>query len=215
MNELKCEFSMCDRNATVYITQVENRRPVKVLSFCNCHARTHLRDEHEWYFSGSRVDPGRPLHIGTGVEFNIDFTYWAASQGPAWPWGRHYVGLIETGGNRHFGYEFGAAEAHALSIELNHTSTPRPVTHHVMAEAIRALGGRLEFVEIDNFVSTKQTYEAKLRIICQMNTAIAVDLRPSDALVLALICEVPIIVSEGVLSELDSIDDSATNGPWL
>jgi bifunctional DNase/RNase len=68
-----------------------------------------------------------------------------------------------------------------------------------MATAIVSLGGRLQYVEIDKFFPAEKIYEAKLHIR-QMNTQIIVDVRPSDALILAIICDVPIIVSEEVLT---------------
>ena len=49
--------------------------------------------------------------------------------------------------------------------------------------------------------SQKVAYEAKLHIQ-QMNATLTVDVRPSDAVVLAVVSEAPIIVSNNVLATL-------------
>jgi bifunctional DNase/RNase len=67
-----------------------------------------------------------------------------------------------------------------------------------MASLITALGGRVEFVTIDKFIHAQRIYEAKLHIT-QMSAAVVADVRISDAVILALICDVPIFVAKDVL----------------
>jgi bifunctional DNase/RNase len=75
------------------------------------------------------------------------------------------------------------------------------MTHRAMASSISLLGGVLEYIEIDRYIPLHQTYEAKL-YMRQMNSDLRLDVRPSDAIVLAVICEVPILVSKDVLAVL-------------
>ena len=54
---------------------------------------------------------------------------------------------------------------------------------------------------MDKLLPTERIYEAKLHIR-QAGGVIVVDLRISDAVILAVICDAPIFVSNGVLVRL-------------
>ena len=70
---------------------------------------------------------------------------------------------------------------------------PRPLTHELLASTIELLGGELQ----DIFISELRdhTYFAKLRISCE-GELIEIDSRPSDAIVIAVILDVPIFVAD-------------------
>jgi bifunctional DNase/RNase len=140
------------------------------------------------------------LALGNGIAFDIDFLFWDELRGQP-PWGHCHIELLEAGGHRRLGFAIGLFECVALDRLLQGYSSPRPLTHHAMATAITALRGTLEYVEIDECYPAELTYDAKLHIH-QMGVKVVVDVRPSDALVLALICDVPIIVSQDVLAAL-------------
>lgn len=197
----KCEAVSCGNRAVMHVTRAKTGRVTKVISLCESHATAHFENEREWYEVTSRVGVGQPLTIGNGVAFQVDYLMRDERIYP--PWGLDFVHLIEVGGRRHFGFPIGVGEASALNFELHHVSSPRPVTHRGMASVIAALGGRLDHVEIDKYFPENQTYEAKLHIK-QVNSKEIVDVRPSDAFVLALVCDVPIIISEDVLMAIEN-----------
>ena len=71
-----------------------------------------------------------------------------------------------------------------------------------MASVITAMGGQLVRVVIDKYFPGQSTsYEAKLHIQHASGTVV-VDVRPSDAVVLAVVTGAPIIVSNDVLRAL-------------
>ncbi|HMO86504.1 MAG TPA: bifunctional nuclease family protein [Lacipirellulaceae bacterium] len=171
-----------------------------MIHLCQSHARSHFQDERDWYESVSRVGKGKPATKGNGIAFDVDYLLWDETLDM--PWGRHYVNLIEVGGIRRLGFPIGVEASSALSFALHRSQARRPMTHQAMAQLIASLGGILQSVEIDKFSPAEQIYEAKLHIR-QMKTDMDVDLRPSDAIVLSLVCDVPIIVSPIVLAALD------------
>jgi len=134
-----------------------------------------------------------------GVCFDVDFVFFDnvpdQYQYPC------QLNLVEVGGTRQLGLGTGPYEGAALRLELQRYQSPRPRTHQAMAAAISALSGRLRHVMIDKFFPSQQTYEAKLHID-QGNANMVVDVRPSDAIILAVICDVPILVSKEVLATL-------------
>ena len=199
MNKFKCLFPGCEQPSTMHITRAEGRTNIEETHLCDLHGRSHFEEYHDRYYALSRIGPGSPLATGHGVAFEIDFLYCDELQ--MQPWGRWYVGLIEVGGCRRMGFEVGSCEGSSLDRELKHYHSPRPLTHRAMASIIEAVGGRLQFILIDKYHPSQGIFEAKLHIQ-QMDATLAVDVRPSDAAVLAVISEAPIIVSNDVLATL-------------
>lgn len=109
--------------------------------------------------------------------------------------------LREVGGKRRLDCAIGICEAAALQRELERLATPRPLTHRAMVSLMAALGGCLERVVVDRLHPEQRIYEAKLHIR-QATEAAVVDVRVSDAVILAVICEVPLFVSHEVLARL-------------
>ena len=211
VSDVKCQSRACDQHPTMHFTRVEARRAVEVLNLCDSHSKLHFREHYNEYCSPLRIGQGRPLTVGNGVAFDIDFVFFDELQEPR-PWGRCHVELLEVGGQRRLGFDIGVSECGALDRELQGYPSPRPMTHHAMAGAISSLGGRLQYVEIDKFYPPQRAYEAKLHVQ-QMNSDVVVDLRPSDGLVLAVISGVPIIVSNDVLRALAETQQIEGVGP--
>ena len=78
--------------------------------------------------------------------------------------------------------------------------SPRPLTHDAWSDTIRLLGGRVQDVVIDRF--TDHMYLASISFL-QREELLLLDLRPSDAFMLALLTDCPIFISEGVLDKID------------
>jgi hypothetical protein len=104
--------------------------------------------------------------------------------------------LKERDGERTFPIMIGISEAMAIDRRLKGVSTPRPMTHELLANVIGALGGRLDKIVITDLV--EHTFIARLHVR-QNGREITIDSRPSDAIALGAALETPIYVEEAVL----------------
>jgi bifunctional DNase/RNase len=100
--------------------------------------------------------------------------------------------LREIGGPRHLRFPTGRFEAWMLSWELRRKPAPTLGTHRAMVSAFHALGGELTDVTI-NDVSEGEIYHALVHM-SQRGSLVVVDMRPSDALVVAVVCNIPVYV---------------------
>src|SRR5215218_7160637 len=73
----------------------------------------------------------------------------------------------------------GTAEANAITVEQQHVSLPRPITHQLIGDVLKALGRRLEQVRITEV--RDNVFYAEL--ILDQNTKVSA--RVSDAIALA------------------------------
>lgn len=103
--------------------------------------------------------------------------------------------LKEVDGERMLPVGIGPLEAQAIAIPLQGVQTPRPMTHDAFVETVTTLGGHLQRVEITRLA--EGTFYAQL-MIQQGGTEHAVDIRPSDAVALAVRTETPIYVADDV-----------------
>lgn len=94
----------------------------------------------------------------------------------------------------------GVFEANAILSELENVKRPRPMTHDLLKNVFDIFNSKVEFVYISDLIDS--TYYAKIVVKFQGNK-IQIDSRPSDAINLALRCDVPIYVSKEVLEKLD------------
>ncbi|GLI49958.1 hypothetical protein TSYNTROOL_00440 [Tepidanaerobacter syntrophicus] len=85
----------------------------------------------------------------------------------------------------------GALEAHNIIMPIQGVTPPRPMTPDLLKSAIEALGGVPEKVIITDIKG--DTYNAEI-YIKQNGKEIILDSRPSDAIALALRCNIPILM---------------------
>lgn len=90
----------------------------------------------------------------------------------------------------------GSPEATAIAIELQSKSFPRPLTHDLLKEVIKVLGGKLDKVVIDSIQDG--TYYATLHIRDKDGNIQEMDARPSDSVALALRANSPIYIADEV-----------------
>jgi bifunctional DNase/RNase len=111
----------------------------------------------------------------------------------------HHVYLREVGGRRFFAIVIGIFEATCLTRNLKGYQVPRPLTHNALADVIDALGGELQDILISGVEDNSWFTDLRIR---QNGELVLVDMRPSDALILAVIENKPIYVSNEVLAKV-------------
>jgi len=129
--------------------------------------------------------------------------------------------LKEIDGERKFPIVIGTREAKEIDRRLKGQLSTRPMTHDLLATVIEKLGGTVERIDILDLqdhtffasivVRKNQTkapgktagkLSAKDAAASEPFDLISVDSRPSDAIALGVATEVPIFVSELVLSRV-------------
>jgi bifunctional DNase/RNase len=127
--------------------------------------------------------------------------------------------LEDDDGASEFCVSVGAAEAGAILMELEGVSTPRPLTHELMAQLFREQGLSLRRVELygvqgsdeDGFIA-RLLYGRGLRSWTR-------EVRPSDALALAVTTGAPIYAHRSAFDRPPADIDTAlsvalTDGYW-
>lgn len=193
----KCDVQGCKSRVTAHFFRAEGRRLVAEGHLCDEHGRPFLRDYDFWAATPS----GRaPFAHEAGVSFDPELIFFHDAHDQRGPACQVY--LLEAGGTRRTGITVGPFEGQALQRELRGDQRPRPAMHRAMAAVINALGGALQYAVIDKSVPPQEPgYVGKLRIQ-QTSTPVDVEVRPSDAVILAVIYDVPIIISNDVLARL-------------
>ena len=90
----------------------------------------------------------------------------------------------------------GLFEASAIALEVEKTSSPRPMTHDLLRNLIHGLNARVDRVVVSEL--RDDTFFAVIWIE-QDGEMVTIDARPSDALALALRSDCPIFVDDSVL----------------
>jgi bifunctional DNase/RNase len=188
---MKCTAPNCSENAIIYITEVKNRSYVRDDYLCEHHAQSHV-PFRDWYHQQPNLLPRGP---GSYRRFEIEFIVFFGKH--AWSGGLY---LSEVGGISKVAIGCGYLEATAIRQAAKKEPMHRPWTFPAMAMIMRALGGELQDVYIDEYDEQQQCH-AKLRIR-QGNKLVSVDLGPGDALALATVSNVPILVTDEVLDKV-------------
>lgn len=114
--------------------------------------------------------------------------------------------LKDTDGQRVLPIWVGAVEANAVALQIENVSPPRPLTHDLVRSILAELGAELTRVVIHDLRDS--TFYAYLELRHNGDTTL-VDVRPSDALALALRAKAPVFVHPRVLERAASTDISA------
>jgi bifunctional DNase/RNase len=93
-------------------------------------------------------------------------------------------------------------EARAIALELEHVTTPRPLTHDLIRNILQGLGATLTRVTITDI--RNNTYFAQLTLR-HKGQEFHVDSRPSDAIAVALRMKAPIYASTQVFAKSKQI----------
>lgn len=92
----------------------------------------------------------------------------------------------------------GPPEADAIAVRLQEVSVPRPLTHDLLHNSIKALGGEIDRIVISSMEN--DTYFATI-VVRQGDKIVEVDARPSDALALAVRAGVQIFAAPEVMEK--------------
>jgi len=106
--------------------------------------------------------------------------------------------LKEENGDRLLPIWVGAFEASAIALALSNFKTPRPMTHDLIINLLRDLNCNTNFVSISKILD--ETFYAVLNIETTEKKIIEIDLRPSDAIAIAVRADCEIFASAEVLS---------------
>lgn len=119
--------------------------------------------------------------------------------------------LREVGGARAFPIVIGIWEAVAIDRNIKDKRTPRPMTHDLLENIIKALDGKLERVVVSDL--RDRTFFARL-VVTRNGKKVEIDSRPSDAIALAVQMKAPIYVAESVLENANpALGQGGLEGP--
>ena len=113
--------------------------------------------------------------------------------------GQQPIVLLKTAdGNRFLPIWIGHPEAAAILMKLQGASTPRPMTHDLLADVLDQLDA--EVVRITVTELRENTFYASITVQ-QNGSEIEIDSRPSDAIAIAVRSDAPIFAAERVIEE--------------
>ena len=102
----------------------------------------------------------------------------------------------------------GIFEANAIALELEKTTTPRPMTHDLLRNVTRGLNAVVRKVVVSEL--RDDTFYAVIWME-QDGETVAIDSRPSDAIALALRWDCPIYASHAVLENAKQVAEGPRN----
>jgi bifunctional DNase/RNase len=185
---MQCNTMGCGQHVVFHIASATNRRLVHEYYFCGQHGRMFLDN----YRSESHRGTGLLGKSIGAICFDVELLIFEES-------GFYQIYLREVEGNRLFALKLGYFEISALHNALKGVPSLRPMTHETMATFIKLLGGKVENVLLDRWNDEGQFISATLPVR-KGDTLINCDLRPSDGIILAIYCNVPIFVLEHLLA---------------
>jgi bifunctional DNase/RNase len=100
----------------------------------------------------------------------------------------------------------GIFEANAIALELEKSTTPRPMTHDLMRNMARGLNAIVNKVVVSEL--REDTFYAVIWME-QDGQTVALDSRPSDAIALALRWDCPIFANRTVLDNAKQVVDGS------
>ncbi|HEU4942800.1 MAG TPA: bifunctional nuclease family protein [Gaiellaceae bacterium] len=113
--------------------------------------------------------------------------------------GKQPIVLLKTAdGNKFLPIWIGHSEAAAILMKLQGASTPRPMTHDLLADMLEQL--EAEVVRITVTELRENTFYASITVQ-QNGSELEIDSRPSDAIAIAVRSDAPIFAAERVIEE--------------
>lgn len=104
--------------------------------------------------------------------------------------------LREVRGERYLAIWIGVYEAEAITVALQEVEMARPLTWDLLKNALNALGGRIQRVEV--VALREETFYGNIVVEANGRT-LNIDSRPSDALALSVRVHAPIFVARSIM----------------
>lgn len=98
----------------------------------------------------------------------------------------------------------GTKEANTISMAYEGNSFPRPFTHDVMLDIIANINCKVRKVIISDI--KKGTIFSKIILVNHQNNEIAIDCRPSDAIIIAIKSYANIFIEQHVIDKIENSD---------
>jgi len=149
----------------------------------------------------SEIATQSPPEKPTEVSFEFEILVYDDDIAMAWIILRESIAPAK--GNRCLTLKAGYNEASVINSLLFGTESLRPITYEAFVNAIHLLGGEIAKVVVDDYDKKEELFVAKLEIY-QNGRKLILDLRPSDALALALVANVPVFAGPAVMQKLFS-----------
>ena len=106
--------------------------------------------------------------------------------------------LKTTEGNKFLPIWIGHPEAAAILMKLQGATTPRPMTHDLVADILAQLDAHVVRITVTEL--RESTFYAQITVQ-QDGSEVEIDSRPSDAIALAIRAEAPIFAADRVIEE--------------
>ena len=106
--------------------------------------------------------------------------------------------LKTTEGNKFLPIWIGHPEAAAILMKLQGATTPRPMTHDLVADILAQLDAHVVRITVTEL--RESTFYAQITVQ-QDGSEVEIDSRPSDAIALAIRSDAPIYAAESVIEE--------------
>lgn len=185
-----CDVEDCGRDACVHFTVVDDHGGARYRALCDLHSEPFLAE-----CLGRSSSAETAIADGTAALRLI--TYDERTSASA-------LYLDSPGWRSPLRIDSGVQEAWFLDGVARRHPQPRPLTHQAFVNTISALGFEMVEVTVDDLEVSTNVFFAKLVLIArQSKSQIVVDLRPSDAIALALVSGAPITVSAAVLEKTE------------
>jgi uncharacterized protein len=113
--------------------------------------------------------------------------------------GKQPIVLLKTAdGNKFLPIWIGHPEAAAILMKLQGATTPRPMTHDLVADMLEQLDAEVTQITVTEL--RDNTFYASITVR-QNGAEIEIDSRPSDAIAIAVRSDAPIFAAERVIDE--------------
>ena len=99
----------------------------------------------------------------------------------------------------------GSFEAQSIALAMEHAESPRPLTHDLIGSLIQEIESKLTAVKITDLIDG--VFYARMEIKGKLVGDRSLDARPSDAIVIALRMDAPILVDDAVMKEVGVLDE--------
>ena len=109
------------------------------------------------------------------------------------------VVLKEVDGEKVLPIWIGPVEAFAIQNGLEHSTPPRPMTHDLLCDMIKKMGGTVMKIEVTDLKDN--TFYALIHVD-RDGEQITIDSRPSDAIAVSVRCSARIFVDESVFDKV-------------